>query len=174
MADGFAVLTQLFFPLLFVFMLSAIHVFQIWLQTGVRTFIIASPLLVVCYQLQQSVSFFSALTAAATSSRRIWWCSQSGTCICMQSSTFGSSSVALVFYGCIFTVSLLSGPWLSDMLSCCYSFWWILPLICTDPLSTSLLPPSSLSCSYLWSLYNRWLFQAHLSFSSGLVFGHQY
>ena len=131
-------------------------------------------LLLVCYQLQQSVSFFSALTAAATSSRRIWWCSQSGTCICRQSSTFGSPSVALVFYGCRFTVSLLSGPWLSDMLSCCYSFWWILPLTCTDPLSTYLLPPSSLSCSYLWSLYNRWLFQAHLFFSSGLVFGHKY
>ena len=102
-------------------------------------------------------SIFSALTAASTSSHRIGWCSSSV--------KYYLSRIAVKVWAVkdfillcerlprlvwlqIYPVSLLSGPWLTGMLSWCYSFWGMLPLPGIDPVSKSLLPSSCLSWSY--------------------------
>ena len=73
----------------------------------------------------------------------------------------------------IYPVSLLSIPWLADMLSCCYSLWGMLSLPGINPVSKSLLPFVSLSWSFFWSLFSLWPLLARLASSSaaGLVFG---
>ena len=55
----------------------------------------------------------------------------------------------------------------------CYSFWGNFPLPGIDSLSKSLWPPPSLFWSRIWTLCSLLLLLAHLSFSSGLVFGHK-
>ena len=67
----------------------------------------------------------------------------------------------------------MSGPWLTGMLSFCYSFWGMLLFPCIDPVSKSFLPSSTLTWSFFESLYSLWLLLARLSFSSALVFGHK-
>ena len=147
-------------------------VFQILLQIEVRMSIMASPPAWTnsAGRLSTPADFliFSALTAASTSFRRIEWCSSSGIywvpisliivkgwailCPSVKDFIFLCETLPrLVLYGCRFTlypVSLLSGPWLAGMLSCWYSFWGMLQLPGTDPVSKSLLPSSSLSWSF--------------------------